>query len=248
MAQDFRNVGVGRSATVEGEVVSSSTNRYEGAVQQGTPRALRNAYLLLAVSLIPAFLGGFVGKYAFPIGLLSSSPVLFFIGFAAVFYGLIFAIEKNNTSVMGIVLLEGFTFMLGFATGPLLMMASGFSNGTELVLLALMGTAGIFFGMSAIAATVKKPLTGLGNFLAVGAIVLMIAIVASLFFQIPALHLAITCGVLLFSTLAMLWRINMAYHDGQTNYISLTLGLVIDLYNVFTTLLRLLMVLSGRRD
>lgn len=246
MAVDFRNLG--KKSDVDGIVVGSS-NDYSATTENSAGlKVLRNAYLLLSMSMIPAFIGAVLGYKFFPIGLLASNPIISFVVFIGAFYGMIFAVEKNNTSSLGVIFLQGFTFMLGFMTGPLLMMAGSLSNGWQLVALAFGGATAIFFTMAAIATSVKKPLTGLTNFLLVGGIVLMVGVVASVFLQIPALHLAITCGFLLFSTVAMLWRMNMAYHNGNENYISLTLGLVVDLYNIFTSLLRLLLVFAGNRD
>lgn len=245
MTQDFRNFGGNRYSSVDGQVISSTT---EPVSTIAGNNVLRNTYLLLAISMIPAVAGAWLGTMFFPIKLFAQSPILFSLIFLGAFYGMIFAIERNNRSATGIVLLEIFTAMLGFMSGPLLMMAGSYQNGGSLIAFAFGGTAAIFFTMASIASVIKRPLSGLGNFLAVGAIVLLIGIVASIFVQSSMLSLALTCGILLFSTLAMLWRINMAYTDGNANYISLTLGLVIDLYNIFTTLLRLLMVFSGRSN
>ena len=259
MAKDFRRIG-GSAADVEGLVVSSSTNSSTTSTTSAASavrpanKVIRNAYILLAISMIPAFLGGLAGKSFFPIGLLMSSPIMVSFGMLAIFYGLMFAIEKNNTSVVGIGLLQLFTFILGFFTGPILMYAgaigdtgSGFS-GNDLVGIAFLGTAGIFFAMAAIGSAIKKPLTGLSTFLLVGVIVLMIGVVANIFLQIPALALALSCAFLFISSLMIMYYINMAYHGGIDNYISLTLGLVVFLYNIFTSLLHLLLAFFGGNE
>lgn len=248
MAIDFRNVGRKSEEVIIAD--SNSSGRYNSAstgLSAGS-KVLRNAYTLLAISMIPAMVGAWAGFNFFPIKLMASSPIMTFFIFLGVFYGLIFAVEKNNTSSTGIVLLQLFTFVLGFMAGPALMVASSMSNGWQLVAIAFGGTATIFFTMAAVATMIKKPLTGLTNFLVVGGVILMIGVIASVFLQIPALQMAITCGFLLFSTILMLWRINMAYHMGNYNYISLTLGLVIDIYNIFMSLLRLLMAFAGNRN
>ena len=245
MTVDYRNIGRNSEQEV---VVDNNNYQTSGKVLSAGSKVLRNAYMLLAISMIPAVAGSWAGYNFFPINILATSPIISILVFFGVFYGMIFAIEKNNTSSVGIILLQIFTFMLGFMTGPLLMVAATLANGWQLVSVAFGGTAVIFFSMATAATMFKKPLTGLGNFLFVGVIILLIGIVASIFLQIPALHMALTCGILLISVLLMLWRINMAYHTGQYNYISLTLGLVIDLYNVFVSLLRLLLVFAGNRD
>ena len=212
-----------------------------------TQKVLRNTYLLLAVTLIPTAIGAAIGTNL-ELGFLKSSPMLSFFVILAVFYGWIFAIEKNRDSGLGVALLLGFTLFLGLLLGPLFQKVLGFKNGIQLVMMAAGGTAATFFAMSAIATTTKRNLSGLGNFLFVGAIVIMLAVVANVFFQSPVLHLVLLGAFVLFSTLVMLWQINAIVTGGETNYISATLSLYISVYNLFSSLLQLLGIVGGDRD
>ncbi len=204
-----------------------------------TNKVLRNTYLLLALSLIPTAIGAVVGTNL-DLSFLRASPIIGFFAIMAVFYGWIFAIEKNRDSGLGVALLLGFTFFMGLLLGPLLQSVLGLSNGAGLVAMAAGGTAVVFFTMAAIATTTKRDLSGMARFLFVGAIVLMLAVVANVFFQSPVAHLAIVSMFVIFSTLVILWQINSIVRGGETNYVSATLTLYVSIYNLFTSLLHLL--------
>ena len=207
---------------------------------------LRNTYLLLALSLIPTVIGAAIGTNL-DFSFMRASPGLSFIGMLAVFYGMIFAIEKNKDSGLGVGLLLGFTLLMGVLLGPLLQRTLGYSNGVQLVMMAAGGTATIFFVLAGIATTTKRDLSGMSNFLAVGGIVLMLAVVGNFFLASPAFQLAIMAAFLLFSSLVILWQVNSIVKGGETNYVSATLTLYIQIYNLFTILLQLLGI-GGRRD
>ena len=150
--------------------------------------------------------------------------------------------------MVGVVLLLGFTLFLGLLLGPLFQKVLGFRNGTQLVMMAAGGTAAVFFAMAGIASSTKRDLSGLGNFLAVGGIVIMLAVVANVFFASPAFYLAIVAAFVLFSSLVIMYQINQIVRGGETNYISATLTLYVAIYNLFSSLLQLLGVFGGSRD
>lgn len=217
----------------------------EHALQQH--RVLRNTYLLLAASLIPTAIGAVVGTNL-NLSFLRSSPIISFFVILAVFYGWIFAIERNRNSGLGVALLLGFTLFMGLLLGPLFQQILGFRNGAQLVMLAAGGTAAVFFGLSAVASSTKRDFSGLGNFLLIGAIVIMLAVVANVFFASPVLHLVIVAAFVLFSSLIILWQINAIVRGGEANYVSATLTLYVAAYNLFTSLLQLLGIFGGDRD
>jgi modulator of FtsH protease len=145
-------------------------------------------------------------------------------------------------------LLLGFTAFMGVLLGPLLHAVLGFSNGVQLVAMAAGGTAAAFFGLAGVATTSKRDFGVMGNFLTVGAIVIMLAVVANIFFQSPVVYLALLGAFIIFSSLMILWQINAIVRGGETNYISATLSLYVALYNLFTSLLQLLGIFGGSRD
>lgn len=218
-----------------------------GAVSSRQNRVLTNTYWLLAVSLIPTAIGAAIGTNI-DLGFMRTSPMVSFFVILGVFYGWTFAIEKNRNSSVGVILLLGFTLFLGLLLGPLFQKVLGFRNGTQLVMLAAGGTAAVFFVMAGIASTTKRDLTGLGNFLAIGGIVIMLAVVANVFFASPVLHLVLVSAFVLFSSLVILYQLNAIVKGGETNYISATLTLYIAIYNLFTSLLQLLGIFGGSRD
>ncbi|HUL94027.1 MAG TPA: Bax inhibitor-1/YccA family protein [Burkholderiales bacterium] len=215
------------------------------AVQQH--RVLRNTYWLLALSLIPTVIGAAIGTNI-DLGFLRASPILSFFAILAIFYGWIFAIERNKNSSLGVGLLLGFTLFMGLLLGPLLQYILGLGNGVRLVMMAAGGTAAVFFAMAGIATTTKRDLTGLGNFLAVGAIVLMLGVIANVFFASPVAQLVIIAAFVLFSSLLIMWQVNAIVRGGETNYVSATLSLYVAAYNLFTSLLQLLGIFGGSRD
>ena len=233
MQPEFRTVSAGTPGATQ-----------DLALQQH--KVLRNAYMLLALSLIPTAIGAAIGTNL-DLGFMRTSPILSFIVILGVFYGWIYAIERNKESALGVGLLLGFTLFLGLLLGPLLHRTLGFRNGTELVMMAAGGTAAVFFVMAGIASSTKRDFSGLGNFLTIGAVVLMLGVVASMFMQSPILYLVILGGFVLFSSLMIMWQVNNIVRGGETNYISATLTLYISIYNLFSALLQLL-GLGGRSD
>ncbi|OGA20045.1 MAG: hypothetical protein A3H34_05510 [Betaproteobacteria bacterium RIFCSPLOWO2_02_FULL_67_19] len=217
------------------------------AVESAGHKVLRNTYLLLAVTLIPTVIGAAIGTNI-DVSFLRASPILSFFAIIGIFYGWIFAIEKNRDSGVGVALLLGFTLFMGLLLGPLFQRVLGFSNGIELVMLAAGGTAAVFFAMATIATTTRRDLSSLGNFLVVGAIVIMLAVVANVFFASPMMHLVLLGAFVLFSSLLILWQVNAVVRGGATNYVSVTLSLYVAIYNLFSSLLQLLGIFGGERD
>jgi len=226
-------------------------------VQTGTPgatqdfalqqhRVLRNTYMLLALTLIPTVIGAAIGTNI-DVSFMRTSPILSLFAILGIFYGWIYAIERNKESALGVVLLLGFTLFLGLLLGPLLHRVLGFKNGTELVMMAAGGTAAVFFVMAGIASSTKRDFSGLGNFLTVGAVIIMLAVVANAFLASPMLYLVLIGAFVLFSSLMILWQVNAVVRGGETNYISATLSLYVAIYNLFSSLLQLL-GLGGSND
>lgn len=210
-------------------------------------RVLRNTYALLALSMLPTVLGAWVGmqmQFAF----FATSPIVSFLVFMGIAFGFMWAIERNKNSGLGVALLLGFTFFMGLMLSRILQVALGFSNGGSLIAMAAGGTGAIFFSLASIAATSKRDFSNMGKFLFVGMILLLVAVVANIFFQIPALSLTISAiAVALFSAY-ILYDINRIIQGGETNYISATLAIYLNIYNVFVNLLHLLMAFTGDRN
>ncbi len=221
-----------------------SATTQTGLVQH---RVLRNTYALLALTMVPTVLGALIGVQT-GFSFFAGSPLISFIAFMAVAFGFMWGIERTKNSSMGVVLLLGFTFFMGLMLSGILRMALGFSNGGTLIAMAAGGTGAIFFSLAAVASTTKRDFSNLGKFLFAGMILILVAALANIFFQIPALALAISALAVVVFSAYILYDINRIVHGGETNYISATLAVYLDIYNVFVSLLQLLMAFTGERD
>ena len=221
-----------------------SVGTREIALEQN--RVLRNTYLLLALTMVPTTIGAYIGIGTG--GIIMQYPVASFFVMLAAVIGLQFAIAANRNSGLGVVLLLAMTFILGWWLGPLLAVALALKNGPQLVGMAAIGTGAIFFIMAGIATTVKKDFSFMGKFLFVGMIVALLAIIANMFLQIPALALTISAMVVVVFALFLLHDVSRIVNGGETNYIMAATGCYISLFNIFANLLHLLMALAGERD
>ncbi|WP_028448541.1 Bax inhibitor-1/YccA family protein [Chitinibacter tainanensis] len=204
-------------------------------------QVLRNTYFLLALSMLPTAAGAIFGisiKFAM-------SPMFGLLLFLGVSFGAFYAIEKTKHSAAGVGILLAWTGFMGLWLSQILQVALKFSNGAEMIGLAAVGTGAIFFTLASIATVTKKDFSFMGKFLLVGAVVLMLAAIANVFFAIPALSLTISAlAVLLFSAF-ILYDVSRIVNGGETNYITATLSLYLNIYNVFVSLLNLLMAFTG---
>ncbi|NDZ12161.1 hypothetical protein C7T35_32455 [Variovorax sp. WS11] len=209
-------------------------------------RVLRNTYWLLALSLLPTVLGAWLGVATGITRSLSGGiGLMVFLGGA---FGFIFAIEKTKNSAAGVPVLLGFTFFMGLMLSRLIAMVLGFKNGSELIMTAFGGTAGVFFVMASLATVIKRDLSGMGKWLFVGALVLMIGAVVNVFVGSSAGMLAISVAAIGIFSAYMLYDLKQIMDGGETNYISATLALYLDMFNVFQSLLALLGIFGGERD
>ena len=217
----------------------------EGAVTTQN-KVLRQTYMMLGLTMIPTVIGAFIGINMNFSWLATMNPFIAFGAFMAMTIGMQMAIRANRNSSIGIVLLFVYTFLLGFMMGPLLQHAANLQNGGQLVGLAAGSTGLIFLTMAGIGATTKKDFSYMGKFLSIGIIVAFIAIFANLFFQLPAFSIAISSIFVLISSAYIMYEVNQIVLGGETNYVMATLSLFISIYNIFTSLLHILMSFSGR--
>jgi modulator of FtsH protease len=222
-------------------------NTADSTLAIGAHKVLRNTYMLLGITMIPTVIGAMVGM-TMNFSWAAQHPIMFALGSLAAMFGLFFGIQANRNSALGVVLLLVLTGMMGVLLGPILQVALQLKNGAQLVGLAAGGTGIIFLTLAGIATTTKKDFSFMGNFLMVGIILLIIASLANMFFQIPALALALSgVAVLLFSGF-ILYDVSRVVNGGETNYVMATLAIYLDIYNLFVNLLHLLMALMGERE
>jgi modulator of FtsH protease len=209
---------------------------------------LRNTYWLLALSMLPTIAGAFVGMQTNFAGLFRSAPIMTPLLMFAAMLGMLFVVTLLRNTAWGVVALFGFTFVAGVFLTPILTVAAGFRNGGQLVGLAGGMTAAIFFAMAAVATITKKDFSFMGKFLFIGVILLIVASLANIFFQIPALSVTISAIAVLIFSAYILYDLSNIIRGGETNYIMATLGLFLNLYNIFVSLLNLLLAFTGQRD
>jgi modulator of FtsH protease len=209
-------------------------------------RVLRNTYWLLALSLVPTVLGAWLGvATGITQSLGGGLGLIVFLGGA---FGFMFAIEKTKHSAKGVPVLLAFTFFMGLMLSRMIAMVLGFKNGSELVMTAFAGTAGVFLVMASLASTIKRDLSGMGQWLFIGAIGLMIGGIVNVFVGSPVGMMVLsTLAIVIFSAY-MLFDLKQIVDGGETNYISATLALYLDIFNVFQSLLALLGIMGGERD
>ncbi|WP_346798271.1 Bax inhibitor-1/YccA family protein [Halomonas sp. Bachu 37] len=217
--------------------VTHQTQR--GVSSVSANKVLRNTYALLAMTLL---FSAVTAGGAMALGIERMNIFVFFIGA----YGLMFLVHKTANSAAGLLATFAFTGFMGFTLGPILSAYLTLPNGAALIMNALAMTGLTFVGLSAVALVTKKDFSFLGNFLMAGAIVLILAMVAGLIFNIPALSLMVSAGFVLFASAAILYQTSEIIHRaGETNYILATITLYVSIYNLFVSLLSLLGIMSS---
>ena len=231
---DLNSYGFGNGATV--------------ATAQTRNRVLRNTYALLALSMVPTVIGAWLGV-AMGFTFLEGSPFMGAIIFLAIAFGFFWAIEKNKDTGVGVLLLLAFTFFMGVMLSRLIGMTLGnYSNGATLIMGAFGGTAAIFTVMASIATVSKKDFSGMSKFLFIGVILLILASLANIWLQMPALMLTLMVVAIAIFSAFILVDVQRVVNGGETNYVVATLGIYLSVYNIFSNLLALLSIFGGDRD
>ena len=206
--------------------------------QQEISKVLRNTYSLLALTLAFSGVMAFVAQQM-RVGYPNVFVVL--IGF----YGLFFLTNKLRDSAWGLVSTFALTGFMGFILGPILNRYLGMAGGAEVVSSAFAMTALVFGGLSAYVLITRKDMSFLSGFITAGFFVLLGAVVASFFFQISGLQLAISAGFVLFSSVCILFQTSAIIHGGERNYIMATISLYVSIYNLFVSLLQLFGIMGS---
>ncbi|MFI3186917.1 MAG: Bax inhibitor-1/YccA family protein [Methylococcaceae bacterium] len=218
--------------------LNTAISRPEASVL-ATNKVLKNTYLLLSMTLIFSAL---TAGAAMALELPHFNPFVTLIGY----FGLLFLTTKFSNSAMGLICVFALTGFMGLTLGPILTMyIKAFSNGHELIMMALGGTGVIFLGLSGYALTTRKDFSFMGGFLMVGVLVAFLAGIGAMIFAIPALSLAVSAMFILLMSGMILYQTSEIIHGGETNYILATVSLYVTIYNLFLSLLQLLGVFSG---
>lgn len=209
-----------------------------GLSQLEVSKVLRNTYMLLAMTLgfsaVTAFASALMG-----VGMIN--PWIFLIGVL----GLSFLVHKTANSALGLVSVFAFTGFIGFYVGPVLSMVAGMPGGSANIMMAMGLTAFTFIGLSGYAIVSKKDFSFLSGFITVGMFAMLGAIILGLLFDLGAFHLAISAGIVILMSTMILWQTSSIIHGGETNYIIATVTLYMTIYNLFMSILHLLMAFGG---
>jgi modulator of FtsH protease len=195
--------------------------------------------------MVPTVLGAVVGVSMHLPVLRGGIGALLFL---AILFGFIYAIEKTKESALGVAVLLGFTFFMGLMLTPLLQYTLGYSNGASLIMTAFGGTACVFAVMASIATVSKRDFSGMGSWLFAGVIVLLLASFANIFLGLAMLQIVVAVMAVGIFSAFILYDVQRIVNGGETNYITATLSIYLDVYNIFTALLQLLGFSAGSRD
>lgn len=204
-----------------------------------TNKVLRNTYALLSVTLLFSALTAGISMMM-NVGFMAN-----LIAFGGSIVLIWFVLPRTANSAAGIAVVFGITGLLGFGLGPILNTYMAMANGGQVIMTALGGTGVIFLALSAYALTTKRDFSFLGGMLMVGFIVVLLAAVANIFMNIPALSLTISAVVILLMSGFILFDTSRIINGGETNYIMATVSLYLSIYNIFVHLLHLLGALGG---
>ena len=228
------------------QTIDQGTGFGLGTSTEQRNKVLRNTYWLLALSLVPTVLGAWIGVASGITASLSGGlGLMVFLGGA---FGFIFAIEKTKNSAAGVPVLLAFTFFMGLMLSRMISMVLGFKNGPDLIMTAFGGTAGVFFVMASLSSVIKRSLEGMGKWLFVGALAIMVGGIINVFVGSTAGMMAISVAAIGVFSAYMLYDLKRIVDGGETNYITATLALYLDIMNVFQSLLALLGIAGGERD
>ena len=225
----------------EKPVYSAAATLDPAASIASTNKVLSNTYWLLGLTL--AFSALTAG-----LSLAVGAPYIGFFPTLIAFFGLLFLVEKTADSGWGLPAIFLLTGFLGFNLGPILSVALSFQTGGTMVMQALGGTALVFFSLSAYALSSRRDFSYLSGFVFTGVLLVIAGAVINYFMAIPAVHLAIVSAVILLMSAAILLETSRIIHGGETNYIRATVTLYVAVYNLFQSLLMLIMVFTGGDD
>jgi modulator of FtsH protease len=208
----------------------------------GTNKVIKNTFALLSMTLLfSAAVAGLSILFNWP----HPGMILTLVGY----FGLFFLTAKTANSGWGLLSVFALTGFMGLTLGPVVnMYLNAFSNGHELVLLAMGGTGVIFLGLSGYAMSTRKDFSFMGGFLMVGVLVAFLAGLGAAIFSIPALSLAVSAMFVLLMSGMILYEVSRLVHGGETNYIMATVSLYVTIYNLFLSLLHLLGAFAGGDD
>lgn len=210
-----------------------------------TNRVLRNTFGLLALSLLPTVAGAWLGLTIGIPALMVSSPLIASLVFLAVMFGVLFGINALRDSAAAVPAVLGFTGLMGMWLSSILSVALGQENGFSLITTAGLGTAAVVAGCSMYAMQTKRDFSNIGGFLMGSLIALIVVSLANIFFQLPLLSIVISVVAILLFSAFMVFDVQRVVQGGETNYVLAAVSIYLNIYNIFSSLLQLLIAFNS---
>ena len=210
-----------------------ATSRNSAATTVASNKLIRNTYILLSMTLL---FSAVTAGIAMAMNLPHPGLLLTLAGY----FGLLFATARFRNSSLGLAFVFALTGFMGYTLGPILNAYLAMPNGSQVVMTAMGATGGIFLALSGYALLSRKDFSFMGGFLMVGILVAFLAGLGAVFFEMPALSLAVSAMFVLLMSGLILYETSSIVHGGQTNYIMATVTLYVSIFNLFTSLLHLL--------
>ncbi|MEI8030286.1 MAG: Bax inhibitor-1/YccA family protein [Comamonadaceae bacterium] len=195
-------------------------------------RILRNTYALLAMTLL--FSAG-VAVVTLALRLPAPGLILTLVGY----FGVLYAVHKLQNSAWALPAVFALTGFMGYTLGPLLTHSLALPGGAQTITLALAATGATFLALSSYVLLTRRDFSFMQGFLLVGMVIAIVAGIAALFLQMPALGLAVSAMVALLSAGLILFETSRIVNGGETNYVMATVSLYLSVFNLFTSLLNL---------
>lgn len=213
-----------------------------------TNRVLKNTFGLLALMLLPTILGAWIGLAVGVPALIASSPIISSLVFLAAMFGVLFMINTLRDSSAAVPAALGFTFLMGMWLSAILSVALGRENGFELIATAALGTSAVVFGCSMYAMRTKRDFSKMGGFLFGSLIALIVVSLANVFFQLPLLSIVISFVAIGLFSLFMVFDVQRVVQGGETNYVLAAVSIFLNVYNIFSSILQLLLIFTNSDD
>lgn len=208
-------------------------------------RVARNAFGLLAISMIPTVLGTWAGAAIGLPALMAASPLVASLVFLGLMLAVLFGLNALRDSGAAIPVMLFFTFLLGAWLSGILTAVLSVANGASIITTAAFGTAAITTGCAWYANTTKRDFTAMGGFLFGSVIALIVVSLANIFFQMPLISILISAAAIVIFSLFMVFDVQRIIKGGETNYVLAAVSIYLNIYNIFSSLLQLLLAFDS---
>lgn len=202
-------------------------------------KVAKNTYLLLSITILFSALMSIISiKMNFE----KINILYYFI----ISLGLLFLIDRFKNSYIGLILVFIFTGFIGMFIGPILKPLLNTQSGQNLISVSLFLTGFIFFALSIYVLISKKNFDFLKGFIFIGFIAIISLVILSFFLNMYLIHALISGFIIIISSALILYETSSILNGEEENYISATISLYLQIYNIFFSILNLLNIFSSK--